>query len=334
MNGRPALVFQVNNQPTGANNQVMVLTRSKRPSIQIALTMYVGGSRSFVVVVIIFIIVLKASISDRDIAMASASASVSSSSSSVAPKRGKKQAAAAAEAAAAATSASDAAAVAAASKKRCASSESLSSSSSSTSSEQTPKRQNRSVASHTLADKAASTSVSGGGGENVIGYVLCTNGDVQEIRSQSCRLEHVVDKLFLPKLVELRKDKAPIERVSVQYVRMSDRWMLVIDEEGVYYQPFNYGIGSFVGDPDAQWHGRILVVRTKTEGGETLSSLEPLPSRPSIGDEDDYDYDDAHCEWLENVATMLQPFRKAYRAYCRGAQSIVDQAKAMGIHVI
>lgn len=76
MNGRPALVFQVNNQPTGANNQVMVLTRSKRPSIQIALTMYVGGSRSFVVVVIIFIIVLKASISDRDIAMASASASV------------------------------------------------------------------------------------------------------------------------------------------------------------------------------------------------------------------------------------------------------------------
>lgn len=159
--------------------------------------------------------------------------------------------------------------------------------------------------------------------------MFCTNGDVQEIRSQSRRLDHAVHELFKPKLADLRKDNAPIGRISLQYIPMPDRWLLVIDEEGAFQQPFNYGIGSFVGDMAAQWYGRLLLVRTTTDQGETLQALDALPTRPE-SEEDGEEYG----EWLDAVAAKLAPFRRAYRQYMHNTQQNMQAVAALGIPVI
>ena len=74
---------------------------------------------------------------------------------------------------------------------------------------------------------------------------------------------------------------------TCQYVEMdvSDRtdgrqWVLIMDEEGMFRQSPNGGLGGFLMNLERLWYGDVMLVQCSDSDPEQLCPLDPLPCKP------------------------------------------------------
>jgi hypothetical protein len=170
--------------------------------------------------------------------------------------------------------------------------------------------------------------------------VFLTNGDMCEIKTRSTKVSSLMEE-FKERLAKSRKDKLDndnaaaaaatptTDRINIQTLPFPGRWLLVMDEEGMYTQPFNYGFGSFVGHYTAQMYGPLLLVRTSEKDDEYLTSLPALPE--ALPENAEGDAEEMH---LEALAKAVKPFRAAYQQGARDSAARFQKLESEGFKVI
>jgi len=106
-------------------------------------------------------------------------------------------------------------------------------------------------------------------------YIFHANGNVsQRSFGANATLNYAVDA------VRKLMPACNFVEMDVSDRTAGGQWVLIMDEEGVFTQPRNSGLGGFLMNLERPWYGDIMLVQCSDGDPEELSPLDPLPCNP------------------------------------------------------